>query len=275
MLQMKIASKMIEILKKNWKVYSMEAICLGIFMIAASVCSSILEAPASPVRLAIPNSQIRLIIMGLSMGVTATLIIYSPMGKLSGAHMNPAISLVFFRLGKLRSMDTFFYIVFQLAGGTLAVSAMAALLGDMFQRIPVNYIITIPGNQGPVVALLTEATMAFGMMLMVLLISNHPRFSRFTGVIAGILVSVFLIVSADISGFSINPARTLASAIPAWQFPSVWIYLTAPLIGMFAAAELYNLFQAKVNCGKLHHSASYTCIFNCGYCKHTNKSAAN
>jgi aquaporin Z len=114
--------------------------------------------------------------------------------------------------------------------------------------------------------------MSFGMMIMVLFTSNHPKLARYTGLIAGVMVTCYLILSAPISGFSINPARTIASALPAMRFDAFWIYMTAPFIGMSTAAELYLLLGRKAMCAKFHHSELYTCIFNCGYCKHTEAS---
>ncbi|MFZ6013010.1 MAG: MIP/aquaporin family protein [Bacteroidota bacterium] len=254
--------------KQHWKVYTMEGLCLGLFMVSASLFSMVLELPNSPVHEAIPNGFVRLIFMGVAMGLTAILIIYSPMGKLSGAHMNPAISLVFLRLGKVKRTDAIFYILAQIIGGTVAVVITSVIFGAAFQDPPINFVITAPGRPGPLVAFAVETMMSFGMMTTVLTMSNHPTLAKYTGVIAGLLVAMFVTLSAPISGFSINPARTLASAIPAMQYPSLWIYLTAPFLGMFAAAEVFTYFNGKAICAKMHHSDSYLCIFNCGYCKH-------
>ncbi|MCI0751238.1 MAG: aquaporin, partial [Flammeovirgaceae bacterium] len=68
--------------------------------------------------------------------------------------------------------------------------------------------------------------------------------------------------------FGMNPARSLASAIPAMQFPSFWIYVLAPFLGMLMASRVYKLMHGAVICAKYHHSEFYQCIFNCGYCKH-------
>jgi aquaporin Z len=259
---------MINALKQNWKVYAMEAVCLGLFMLSASFFAIILEFPGSIVHKAIPDDFTRLCIMGVAMGTTATLLIYSPMGRLSGAHMNPAVSFVFFRLGKMKGTDALYYCVFQTVGGIFAVSMIASVFSDMFADDHVNYVVTSPGKYGVLLAFIFEVLMSFAMMTMVLTTSNHPRVSPYTGIIAGIFVACFVILSAPVSGFSINPARTIASAIPAMQFRSFWIYMTAPLIGMFSAAELYKAFDGKTVCAKIDHKDSYLCIFNCGYCRH-------
>jgi len=206
--------------------------------------------------------------MGLAMGITNILLIYSPMGKLSGAHMNPAVTLTFFGLGKVKKWDAFYYILFQCIGGIVAVMLMDLILGKPFETAPVNYVVTMPGKQGATFAFWTEVTIAFGMMMMVLVTSNHKAWSRYTGYIAGFFVMGYIILTAPVSGFSMNPARTLASAIPAHNYTSLWIYLTAPFLGMFSGAVIFKLFYGEVVCVKFCHTRHFRCIFNCGYNKH-------
>lgn len=255
-------------LQQNWKVYGMEAICLGLFMISASFFGTVLEYPGSAIREALPNDFIRLVLMGFAMGITATLINYSPMGKLSGAHMNPAVTFTFFRLDKIKLIDAIFYTAFQCVGGILGVVLMKNLLGSAFADSHVNYVVTAPGKPGVLVAFILEVVIAFAMMTMVLTTANRPKLSKYTGAIAGLFVMTYVIVSGPVSGFSMNPARTIASAIPAMQFHAFWIYMTAPFIGMFAAAAFYKRVNGAVYCAKMHHSNSYRCIFNCEYCAH-------
>lgn len=243
----------------------MEAICLGTFMISASAFATLLEYSESQVRIAVPNSFLRLCLMGVAMGATAIGIIYSPMGKQSGAHMNPAVTLSFAALGKISFTDAFFYLISQLAGGIAAVVLMSVIIGTPFKD-ELNYVVTVPGRAGVGLAFSLEAMMAFGMMLMVLVTSNIKKVSKYTGVIAGIFVMSYVILSGPISGFSINPSRTLASAIPSGIYTAFWIYMTAPFIGMFSAAGLYKAIGGRTICAKMNHADGYLCIFNCGYC---------
>ena len=89
---------MLDALKQHWPEYLMEAACLGVFMISACTFGVVFEYPGSPVHQAIPDPFLRRVLMGLAMGVTAVGIIFSPWGKQSGAHMNPSVTLTFFRL---------------------------------------------------------------------------------------------------------------------------------------------------------------------------------
>lgn len=243
----------------------MEAICLGLFMVSASLFATVLEFPGSQVHRLLPNDFFRLCLMGLAMGITNTLLIYSPMGRLSGAHMNPAVTLTFFGLGKVKIWDAFYYVLFQFAGGATAVVIMDFVLGSSFEMMPVNYVVTVPGKYGVTVAFWTEVVIAFFMMWMVLFTTNHKKLSHYTGYIAGGFVMIYIVITAPISGFSMNPARTLASAIPAATYTSLWIYLTAPFIGMFSSAFLFKLFRGHAICAKFFHCRQYACIFNCGH----------
>ena len=105
-------------LKQHWPEYLMEGTCLGLFMISAFTFGTILKDPASMIHQVIPNPLLRRFLMGLAMGLTAIAIIYSPWGKQSGAHINPSTTFTFFRLGKVSTWDTAFYIISQFVGGT-------------------------------------------------------------------------------------------------------------------------------------------------------------
>ena len=80
---------------RHWPEYLMEAALLGLFMISACAFTVLLEFPGSPVRQAVPDPGIRRFLTGLAMGTTAIALIYSPWGKQSGAHFNPAMTLTF------------------------------------------------------------------------------------------------------------------------------------------------------------------------------------
>jgi len=254
-------------LRRHYPEYLMEAAGLGIFMISASVVTTLLEHPTSPLRQAIAEPLLRRCTIGIAMGLTAIAIIYSPWGKQSGAHINPVVTLTFWRLGKIKRWDAFFYIVAQFIGGSLGVWLVATILRDAIADPSVNYVVTIPGAAGVCVAFIAEAIVSFGMMLTILFVSNTPKLARYTGLFAGLLVATYITVEAPLSGMSMNPARTLASAIGARNWTALWVYFTAPLLGMLLAAELYVRLKGRkaVRCAKLHHHNNKRCIFRCGY----------
>jgi aquaporin Z len=252
-------------IRAHWPEYLMEAALLGVFMISACLFGALYEFPGSPVRQAITSGFSRRILMGLSMGLTAICIIYSPWGKQSGAHINPSVTFTFFRLGKIKVWDAVFYIAFQFFGAVLGVWLVASLFGRQVSDPAVRYVVTLPGPMGPWEALAAEFVIAAILMSVVLQVSNHHRLDRYTGLFAGALVAAFITFEAPLSGMSMNPARTLGSALPAGIWDGLWIYLTAPPLGMLVAAELYLWRAGKnsVKCCKLHHHNLKRCIF-CG-----------
>ena len=254
-------------LRHHYPEYLMEAAGLGFFMIAASAATVLLEHPLSPLRQAVADPLLRRLIIGVAMGLTAMAITYSPWGKQSGAHINPAVTFTFFRLGKIQGWDALFYVVAQFIGGLLGVLLAALVLKEAITDPTVNYIVTIPGPGGPIIAFLAELGISFGLMLMVLFVSNSPNRGQYTGLFAGILIAVYITLEAPLSGMSMNPARTLASAIPAQNWTALWVYFTAPLLGMLLAAEVYVRWKGRsaVRCAKLHHDNNKRCIFRCGY----------
>jgi aquaporin Z len=250
----------------HWPEYFIEAGAIGTFMVSAAVFASVLYSPSSPIYAAISTELVRRAFMGLAMGSTAVAIIYSPWGQRSGAHMNPAVTLTFFRLGKVARPDFAGYVTAQFTGAIIGLAAAAAVLGRVVSGPPVNYVTTLPGPTGEAVAFAAEAGISFVLMLTVLTVSNHRRGSRLTGLCAGLLVWLYITVEAPLSGMSMNPARTFGSALLARDFPGLWIYFTAPPLGMLLAAELFTrrFGVERVLCAKLHHPAIGPCIFGCG-----------
>ncbi|MGQ0794532.1 MAG: MIP/aquaporin family protein [Deltaproteobacteria bacterium] len=249
----------------RWHEYLMEAAELGTFMIAACVAVVIFEHPASPVRQLIESASVRRVIVGAAMGLTAIAIIYSPWGKQSGAHLNPSVTLTFFRLRRISRRDAIFYISAQFAGGAGGVLIAYLLIAEAAGNPAVRYAATVPGIYGAWAAFVAEAVISFALMTVVLVVSNMRELARYTGVCAGALVALYISVEAPISGMSMNPARSLASALFAGVGEGLWIYFTAPPLGMLLASEAYlRIFgAARVTCAKLHHQNAKRCI-HCG-----------
>jgi aquaporin Z len=254
-------------LRHHWPEYVMEGAELGLFMISACVFVVLLEYPTSPIHEALPDPTLRRVLIGVAMGVTAIGIIYSPLGQRSGAHFNPAVTLTFFRLGKVACWDAAFYGAAQFVGGLLGVVLSALILGELVAHPAVRYAATVPGRSGVGVAFLAEVMISCLQMTLVLRLSNTPRLARFTGLVAGAMVATYISLEAPYSGMSMNPARTFASALPAQIWTALWIYFTAPPLGMLVAAELYvrQYGLHHVFCAKLHHHNNQRCIFHCNW----------
>lgn len=258
-------TRAIESLRLHWPEYLMEGALLGAFMVSACVFGVLLGSPSSPIRQAIPSPFLRGALGGLAMGLTAVSIFLSPWGMQSGAHINPSVTLTFFRLGKTKFWDALFYLCAQFAGAALGVVLAARVLQPQLADASVRFVVTTPGMHGPWAAFLAEFAISTGMMTAVLYFSNHERYSRYTPLIAGSLVAIYITFEAPISGMSMNPARSFGSAVSAGIWDHFWIYLTAPVLGMLTASEIYlwRRGRSAVRCCKLHHDNEKRCIF-CG-----------
>lgn len=256
---------MLDSILNHWPEYLIEACLLGTFMVAACAAVCAIHHPRSPVARRITRPGIRRLIIGMLMGLTAVGLIYSPWGQRSGAHMNPGTTLTFLVLGKVKAWDAVFYICSQFLGGLGGVRVARAVLGRYVSHANVNFAVTVPGKRGIRAAWIGEFVIAFGMMSMVLVSSNHASSAAYTGMFAGVLVVLFITIEAPISGMSMNPARTLGSAVHAREFRGLWVYFTAPPLAMLAAAALYTAMfgLGGVYCAKLNHQGHQRCIFNC------------
>lgn len=249
----------------HWPEYLIEAASLGLFLLSAASVATLLQHPDSPFVAWGADPLATRALMGLAMGATAVAIIYSPLGRRSGAHMNPAVTLTFLRLGRIAGADAAAYIAAQFLGGSAGIVAAAALLGGRLADPSVNYVATQPGAWGSGAAFAAETAIAFAMMTTILTVSNVPRLSSFTGLAAGLLIAASITIEAPVSGMSLNPARTLGSNVLAGAVGSLWIYFIAPPVGMLLAGEFHQRRAGLIRCAKLHHTPGVRCIFRCGY----------
>ena len=254
----------------DWRLYVYEAAELALFMISACVFTVLLFHPGYPALRVLPSPVLRRLVMGIAMGVTAVLIIHSPIGKRSGAHFNPAITLTYFRLKKIAVWDAVFYVLFQFMGGIAGVGISALLLGTKLADPGVNYAVTVPGSYGTGAAFAAELFMASLLMIVVLWTSNQPRLAGYTSYGVGVLIMFYILLFAPVSGFSINPARTVGSAVFAHLWSAGWVYFAAPLLGMLGAAEVYvrSYGPDRILCAKLHPDPRYPCPFLCHFPLH-------
>lgn len=241
--------------------YLLEAVELGSFMLGACGVVTLVEHPDFGLRALLPNPTVRRFIIGLAMGATVVLLVHSPWGKRSGAHMNPAVTLAFLRLGRIRPRDALMYVCAQFIGASAGVWLSERLLGPAIAHEAVNFVVTAPAAGHEPAAFLAESGISAGLMLVVLASASSDRLRAFTGVLSGLLVAAYITFEAPLSGMSMNPARSFASAIVAGRLEHLWLYLLAPPIGMLAAAEAFVQSGRARPCAKLRHDARVDCIF--------------
>ena len=175
-------------LKRHWPEYLMEAAELGFLAFMACAASALCRHHDSPLaNLLEGHDLLKRFSVGLTMGLTIIAIVYSPLGRRSGAHINPAVTFTFFRLGKIHAADAFFYILFQFAGGIAGVIFAGMLLGSMVSAPEVNFAKTEPGGYGVGIAFLAELLISAAIMGTVLYVTNRKQIMHQAGLYIGIL----------------------------------------------------------------------------------------
>jgi aquaporin Z len=237
-------------LREDWTLYFYEAAELAAFMISACAFTVLLFDPAvSPIH----NQWFARALMGLAMAATAIGIIKSPWGRRSGAHFNPAITLTFYRLGKIGPYDAIFYIAAHFVGGIAGVEVAAMLLGPQLSIPQVNYAVTVPGLGGPAAAFAAEAFMAALLMAVVLITSNRPALSRFTPWCVGALIALYILflhrsqASASIrQGRSVQLSSLASTPASGFTLPPRWPACSQPPKATYA---LSGLTRPDKGCG--------------------------
>ena len=151
--------------------------------------------------------------------------------------MNPATTLTFAVLGLVSRGTALGYVVAQFAGATIGVWLGRQLFGPAVEHASVQFAVTTPAA-GPLPAFLAELAMTALLMAAVLAAARSEAWRARTGVIAAGCVAAFITIEAPVSGMSLNPARTLASAVWAGEFTGLWIYFLAPALGMLLGAAI-------------------------------------
>ncbi len=249
-----------ETLRRHWPEYAIETAFLAAFVLCAGVVSAWLPRSAGPA----PELVVLRVLAGIAMGLVLIAMIYSPWGRRSGTHLNPAITLAYLRLGKVGRWDALFYLLAQIAGGLVAVALLrhGALLPAAAPS-PLLSVSTGPSNGWT--ASVTEFVLSATAMLLILFTSNHASWFRWTGLVYGLIVMLIVACAAPLAGFGMNVARLLAVDISGNVAAVQWLNLLPPLLGMQAGVEAYRLLtgRSQVLCAKLAHNTHGRCIFRC------------
>lgn len=244
--------------------YLAEFVGTGLLLLIGLSAVTVDFATGSPVPAWVPNEDLRRLVTGLVFAGGATAIVYSPLGKRSGGHINPAVTLAFYYLGQIRLRDALLYIVAQVAGALAGAALVLLLWGPLARSVSVG--VTMPGLGGTLVSLVAEFVITFLLVMLILQFVDRPALMPFTALAAGLLVTFLVFVEAPISGTSLNPARTVGPALVSGVTTDLWLYLVAPPLGALLAAVLFRRFRGTTPCAKLYHTDAYPCHFTpCAY----------
>jgi aquaporin Z len=239
-----------------WLLYGAESAGTAL-LLAIGLSIVILDfAQGGIVASAVPQPGLRRLITGFLFGTTGALIALSPLGKESGAHLNPVVTLGFVLMGKLRLRHAFGYAVAQMTGAV--IGSVPLLAWGRIGR-SVAFGATVPGpGYGNLAALLGEVATTFLLIVALFFFLQHRRLRNFTPAIFPVLYGLMVFLEAPVSGTSTNPARSFGPALIAGDWSAWWIYWLGPLTGALlgvAACRLTSLCRAEIEVAKIHHFA--------------------
>ena len=233
------------------------------FMVAWGLSAVVfMMSASSPMHSLMPVYRVRLLLTGILFAAGGTVVVYSPLGQRSGGHINPAVSLTFWMLGKMGGRDMALYSTAQFLGGLAGAGLVKFLWGGW--AASVNAGVTMPAPWiSPLGAAGVELLITGSLLWVILYFVSHPTLHRWTGFAAGVWVAFLVFAEAPITGTSLNPARSLGPAVVTDDYRNLWVYFLGPLGGATAVALLWKPTVAagmrSVFCAKLFHTDRYRC----------------
>lgn len=214
-----------------------------ILLFAAVLVTRWLFGPGSVVADAVSGLPARLTIVGATTGSLLALLIISPIGRSSGGHFNPAVSVTFWLLRRMAPRDVAAYVVAQLAGSVIGVLLGRMALGSVVADPAVNYAALRPASGWSNIGTFSgEAALFALLMVAVVAFLSQPVLALWTPAVVGTLVGLLCAIGAVTSGGSCNPARQFGPLLFAHQWSHLFPYLLGPVVGGIVLAVLIQLF---------------------------------
>lgn len=217
---------------------------IGTFWLVLGGCGSAVLAAK------FPEVGIGLVGVSLAFGLTVLTIAYS-LGHISGAHLNPAVSIGLWAGGRFSSKDLFPYIAAQILGGLLAAGALYVIAtgnGSSIGNFAANgYGEHSPGGYSLVSALVCEIVMTFMFLIVILGATDKKAPAGFAGLAIGLALTLIHLISIPVTNTSVNPARSISQAVfvGGWAIEQLWLFILAPIVGAALAGLVYKYLGGK------------------------------
>jgi aquaporin Z len=234
-----------------WRSFWSELAGTAVLVLVGLSLVIVMFGTGSPMTQLIPSVGLRQLITGFLFGTTGASIAVSAVGKESGAHINPAVTMVFWLFRKLDGRTAVIYVLGQLAGGVIGSLPLLAW-GAMGRSVAFGA--TLPGaGYSTQAVVLGEIVTTFTMVSLLVVFIGFRRLRPFTPGIFPPLYAIMVYLEASISGTSTNPARSLGPALVSGQWQGWWIYWVGPLLGALLAALACSFLAKRITVAKLYH----------------------
>lgn len=205
----------------------------------------------------VPSTKLRLLLLGITFGIYIFTIAHSPLGRLSGAHLNPAVTLAFWMTGHVHRHDVLGYWAAQLVGGVLGATALRLVWGDTARTIDYG---AISPSVDPLVAVLIEGLMVGLLVTAMFVFLSAARLAWWTPVAAGTMVALNTWLGSEYTNTGLNPARTLGPNLVSGTWLDWWVYLAGPVMGALLVALLWRAGPRLILTAKLVHDPAYRSV---------------
>lgn len=234
-----------------WRKFFSEMLGTGLLLLIGLSLVIFMFGDGSPMARIIPGVTVRRIITGFLFGSVGALISISAVGKESGAHLNPVVTLGFRFYGKIDNRTALIYIIAQLTGAVLF--CLPLLLWDKLGR-SIFFGATVPGAGYKLeVVLLGEIITTFCLVFLLIIFLAFRSMRPYTPLLSPFLYAIMVPLEAMISGTSTNPARSFGPAVISGQWDGWWIYWVGPLIGGILAWRIGKRIAKRITVAKLYH----------------------
>lgn len=217
---------------------------IGTFWLVLGGCGSAVLAAS------FPDVGIGLAGVSLAFGLTVLTMVYA-VGHISGAHLNPAVTIGLWAGGRISSKEILPYVISQIAGGIAAAAVLYVIVtgnGSEIGSFAANgYGEHSPGGYSMVAAILSELVMTFMFLLIILGATDEKAPAGFAGVAIGLALTLIHLISIPVTNTSVNPARSISQAVFVgdWALAQLWLFIVIPVAGAILAGLVYKFLKSN------------------------------
>jgi aquaporin Z len=215
---------------------------IGTFWLVLGGCGSAVLAAN------FPNIGIGLVGVSLAFGLTVLTIVYS-LGHISGAHLNPAVTIGLWAGGRVDGKTILPYVIAQILGGIAAAAVLYIIATgsnpDIGNFAANGYGEHSPGGYNMLAAIVSEFVMTFMFLIIILGATDDNAPKGFAGIAIGLALTLIHLISIPVTNTSVNPARSISQAVFVgdWALSQLWLFILIPILGAIAAGLVYKFLK--------------------------------